>query len=97
MAIKCSRCTHIMSGYEFSGNIASKVITPVATALYEIWKLTALRSPLSEAIDGVMAGVANDLKLPCAICREYKSWVIEATLLEALHEKRESERVAREQ
>ena len=83
MAIKCSNCTHMMSGYEFSGNIASKIITPVATALYEIWKLTSLRSPLSDAIDGIMAGVANDLNLPCAMCQQYVSWVIESTVIEA--------------
>ena len=70
-----------MSGFEFSASIASRVITPIAKALYEIWKLALTRGPFGDALDGIMAGIANDLQIPCAMCREYVSWVMESTII----------------
>lgn len=75
MSIQCSKCSYEMSGYEFTGYIGSKLAGPLATALCEIWKLTLTRSPFSDAINGLMIGTANQLQIPCAKCKKYKSWL----------------------
>lgn len=67
MALKCLKCFYKISEYEVIGHFVGD--------LYETWKKYLNKGVLDDGAHGIILGLANNLQIPCPVCKKWKSWL----------------------